>query len=130
MLGTLAGHRAERCELTGEDLSRAGLCLVLGGDGTMLRALRLTRYRGVPVAGVALGRVSYFATIRKDRITADLGRVLAGDFVAHPMVGLAGRLGSHALDRRERRGGGPRAAQRHLQALVRPQRCRAVRRGL
>lgn len=96
-VGTLAGHRAERCGLTGEDLSRAGLCLVLGGDGTMLRALRLTRYRGVPVAGVALGRVSYFATIRKDRITADLGRVVAGDFVAHPMVGLAGRLGSHAL---------------------------------
>jgi NAD+ kinase len=93
----LAGHRAECCELTGEELSRAGLCLVLGGDGTMLRALRFTRYRGVPVAGVALGRVSYFATIRRDRITADLGRVLAGDYLAHPMVGLAGQLGDRAL---------------------------------
>jgi NAD+ kinase len=92
----LAGSNASRVEEPLGSLPGTAVCVVLGGDGTMLRALRLTRRLGIPVAGVALGRVSFFATIRREHIDVDLGRVLDGDYVAHPMVGLAGELeGAH-----------------------------------
>ncbi|HZK49711.1 MAG TPA: NAD(+)/NADH kinase, partial [Thermoleophilia bacterium] len=64
-------------------------CLVFGGDGTMLRALRMTRDLGVPVAGVNLGRVGYLATVGRDRIVEDLPRLLAGEFVTQPLLGLS-----------------------------------------
>ena len=50
------------------------LCLVLGGDGTMLRAFHLTRDRGIPVAGVNLGRVGFLTTVRSDELEAGLRR--------------------------------------------------------
>ncbi len=79
------------CEVAREELKEAGLCLVLGGDGTMLRALRLTRDLGVPVAGVNLGRVGYLATVHRDRIQEELPRLLAGEFVALSLLGLTTR---------------------------------------
>ncbi len=76
------------CEVAREDLRDADLCLVLGGDGTMLRALRMTRDLGVPVAGVNLGRVGFLATIQRDRVVEDLPRLLDGGFVVQPLLGL------------------------------------------
>lgn len=75
-------------EVAREDLREADLCLVLGGDGTMLRALRMTRDLEVPVAGVNLGRVGFLATVRRDRVEQDLPRLLDGDYVAQPLLGL------------------------------------------
>jgi NAD+ kinase len=58
------------------------LCIVLGGDGTILRALR--RYAGtsVPVFAVNFGEVGFLATIDPDGDTIASGfeRALAGDF--------------------------------------------------
>jgi NAD+ kinase len=42
---------------------RADLILSLGGDGTMLRAMRLTYPRRTPVLGVNLGRLGFLAEI-------------------------------------------------------------------
>ena len=42
------------------------LCLVLGGDGTMLRGFHLTRDSDIPVAGVNLGRVGFLTTVLSD----------------------------------------------------------------
>lgn len=80
------------CETSREELAQADMCLVLGGDGTMLRALRLTRGLGIPVAGVNLGRVGFFAAIKRDRVVDDLSRVLDGEYVPYPLVGLAADL--------------------------------------
>lgn len=82
----------ECCEVAPEELAGVDLCLVLGGDGTMLRALRLTRGLGVPVAGVNLGRVGYFAAIARDRVQVDLPLILEGGFVRRPLMGLSCRL--------------------------------------
>src|SRR3954454_18198897 len=58
------------------------LCVVLGGDGTILRALR--RYAGtsVPVYAVNYGEIGFLATIDPDEATLPDGmaRALAGDF--------------------------------------------------
>jgi NAD+ kinase len=42
---------------------RSDLVVSLGGDGTMLRAMRLARDSGVPVLGVNLGRLGFLAEI-------------------------------------------------------------------
>jgi NAD+ kinase len=56
------------------------VAIVLGGDGTMLRAL--TRFLGtdVPVVGVNFGHVGFLTAIDPDRMEEGLARVFAGDF--------------------------------------------------
>ena len=74
------------------ELEGVGLCLVLGGDGTMLRAFHLTRDREIPVAGINLGRVGFLTTLRRDDLSEGLDRLLAGDFVLHKLHGLEAEI--------------------------------------
>jgi len=50
------------------DSSQADLAVVLGGDGTMLRALQRFLGTTVPVIGVNLGRVGFLASINPDAL--------------------------------------------------------------
>ena len=75
-----------------KDLEGVGLCLVLGGDGTMLQGFHLTRGLRIPVAGVNLGRVGFLTTIRADEVTDGLTRLFAGEFTEHPLLGLEAEL--------------------------------------
>jgi NAD+ kinase len=58
---------AEGCELV----------LVLGGDGTFLRAAELARNAGIPVLGVNLGRIGFLAEAEAEAIDAVLDHVIA-----------------------------------------------------
>jgi NAD+ kinase len=71
---------AERAGVEIVDAGEPDLAVVLGGDGTMLRAL--TRYlgTGVPVLGVNFGRVGFLTAIAPERLERDLERAFAGDF--------------------------------------------------
>ena len=75
-------------------LDEVDLCLVLGGDGTMLRAFHLTRDRCIPVAGVNLGRVGFLTTINRYELEQGVLRLLAGDFKEYPLLGLEASLGT------------------------------------
>lgn len=46
-----------------EILSCSELVLVLGGDGTILRAAKLAANAGIPILGINLGRIGYMAEI-------------------------------------------------------------------
>lgn len=61
---------AEGCELV----------IVLGGDGTFLRAAELARSVEIPVLGVNLGRIGFLAEAEADSIDAVLERVVARDY--------------------------------------------------
>jgi NAD+ kinase len=66
-------------ELTdGDDVD---LAIVLGGDGTMLRALKRFLGGGVPVLGVNFGRVGFLAGLPQDDLKGGLARALQGAFV-------------------------------------------------
>jgi NAD+ kinase len=67
---------------TGEDAA-AGVevVLVLGGDGTILRAAELARGAQVPLLGVNLGRVGFLAEVESSHLDATLNHVLARDYV-------------------------------------------------
>jgi NAD+ kinase len=63
------------------DPTEAELVVVLGGDGTMLRALRLYLGTGVPVLGVNFGRVGFLSSMQPDALEEGLARAFAGEFV-------------------------------------------------
>jgi NAD+ kinase len=56
------------------------LCIVLGGDGTILRALRCYAGTGVPVFAVNFGDIGFLATIEPDELAAGVRRAFDGDF--------------------------------------------------
>jgi NAD+ kinase len=64
----------------GGDVQRADLAVVLGGDGTMLRALKRFLGTSVPVMGVNFGRVGFLASVDGDALENGVGRAFAGDF--------------------------------------------------
>jgi NAD+ kinase len=59
-------NAAEGCELV----------LVLGGDGTFLRAAELARNVGIPVLGVNLGRIGFLAEAEADALESVLDHVI------------------------------------------------------
>ena len=70
-------------EIVSDEAESQGIdiAIVLGGDGTMLRAL--TRFLGapVPVIGVNFGRVGFLSSMARDDLEPGLARVFAGEYV-------------------------------------------------
>jgi NAD+ kinase len=64
------------------------LCIVLGGDGTILHALRAYADSGVPVFGVNFGEVGFLATIDPDGLGAGFERALRRDFEVLELPGI------------------------------------------
>ena len=58
----------------------AELVIVLGGDGTLLRAAELARPAGAPLIGVNLGHVGFLAEAEVDGLTQAVDRLLAGEY--------------------------------------------------
>lgn len=67
----------------GDDLAAdCELVLVIGGDGTMLRAAELTRTSGVPLLGVNLGHVGFLAEAEQDDVAFTVDAVVARRYTA------------------------------------------------
>jgi NAD+ kinase len=56
------------------------LCVVLGGDGTILKALRMYAGTSVPVFAVNFGEIGFLATVEPDELSAGVARALSGEF--------------------------------------------------
>jgi NAD+ kinase len=65
------------------------LAVVLGGDGTMLRAMRTFAGRGVPVFSFNFGAIGFLATMERDELEEGIRRVLEGDYELIHMPALA-----------------------------------------
>ena len=57
-----------------------GLCVAIGGDGTMMGACRVWGMLGVPVVGVNQGRVGFLTDISANNVYELLGEILRGSF--------------------------------------------------
>jgi NAD+ kinase len=75
-----------------EDPLEAELAIVLGGDGTMLRALARLLGTDVPVIGVNFGRVGFLASVKPEELEESLQRVLAGEYVVVELPTLEARV--------------------------------------
>jgi NAD+ kinase len=63
------------------------LVLVLGGDGTFLRAAELARDADIPVLGINLGRIGFLAEAEAESIDTILDHIVARDYrVEHRMT--------------------------------------------
>ncbi|MGH3111218.1 MAG: NAD(+)/NADH kinase [Gaiellaceae bacterium] len=62
------------------DETAADIAVVLGGDGTVLRALTRFMATGVPVVGVNFGRVGFLSSIGPRDLEAGLTRVFSGEY--------------------------------------------------
>lgn len=71
---------AEGMELDAPIERDADLCVVLGGDGTILTALRAYAGTGVPVFAVNFGEVGFLATVDPDGLKGAFERALSRDF--------------------------------------------------
>jgi NAD+ kinase len=78
----LTAEEAAKHGLPGADyaLDEPDVVLVLGGDGTILRALHRFLGTGVPVVGVNFGRVGFLTSIERDELEVGVGRVFAGEY--------------------------------------------------
>ncbi len=68
------------------------LCLVLGGDGSILYALRRFARTGVPVFGVNFGTVGFLAAVERDEAEVGIGRALAGETETIDLPALAAEI--------------------------------------
>jgi NAD+ kinase len=64
-----------------ELLEQADALISIGGDGTILGALRLVARRPVPVLGVNLGNRGFLVEVEPDELDAALSRLEAGDYM-------------------------------------------------
>jgi NAD+ kinase len=65
------------------------LCLVLGGDGSILYALRSFARAGVPVFGVNFGTVGFLAAVERDGAEEGIRRAFGGEVETIELPGLA-----------------------------------------
>jgi NAD+ kinase len=81
----------EGAEIVPEDelASAVDLCVVLGGDGTMLRASRLLSDQGVPVLGINLGQLGFLTGFAPAEAEEALARALAGQLPTSERMRLA-----------------------------------------
>jgi NAD+ kinase len=67
-------------EIVPELAADVELCFALGGDGTILTALRHYAGTGVPVFGVNYGEVGFLATVDPNGLGDDFDRAFRGEF--------------------------------------------------
>ncbi len=64
------------------------LAMVLGGDGTILRAAEIVRGTEVPLLGVNLGHVGFLAESERDAIADTVQRIVARDYQVEQRMAL------------------------------------------
>ena len=64
------------------------LLLAAGGDGTVLRAMRLAARRGIPVLAVNMGRLGYLTELELGQVESGLAAIARGDFTVEPQTAL------------------------------------------
>jgi NAD+ kinase len=66
--------------VSGAAAEGAEMVIVLGGDGTLLRAAELARPSGTPLLGVNLGHVGFLAEAERADLAATVDKVASGDY--------------------------------------------------
>jgi len=92
-------HELEPCAVVKLDAPLAkqvDICFALGGDGTILTALRTYAGTGVPVFGVNYGEIGFLATVDRDQARTGFARAFAGEFevLSLPGISISGSRGN------------------------------------
>jgi NAD+ kinase len=82
-------------ELDAELRQDVDICFALGGDGTILTALRMYAGTGIPVFAVNFGEIGFLATVDREQAPDGFRQAFAGEFevLALPGISLSGNGG-------------------------------------
>ena len=84
--------------VTAEELGkRSDLVVSLGGDGTMLRAMRLADGQRAPVLGVNLGKLGFLAEVDVPELPGALSAIDDNEFTIEPRLALDAIIGDEVV---------------------------------
>ena len=75
-------------QMNAESLATAEVVVVLGGDGTILRAAEIARGQNIPILGINLGHVGFLAEVEKPAPFEIAASIVAKDFVIENRMAL------------------------------------------
>lgn len=81
----------------GEQCSFTWFCVVLGGDGTMLRVAHYAAVYDIPMIGINLGNFGFLTDVDKTKGLAALEKVLEGNYSAEKRIMLEAEFGSSKI---------------------------------
>ena len=94
------------------ELATTDVLVVLGGDGTLLRAARAVIQVDVPLLGVNLGKVGFLSKVEANELEAVLAKLAAGEFTVDERMALEARLLPGGRGRGQRRPPRPQRRRR------------------
>jgi len=71
-----------------KDLPEIEIAIVLGGDGTILRAAELTLKRNIPLLGINMGHVGFMAEVERPSIAAIAESIISKSYVSEDRMTL------------------------------------------
>jgi NAD+ kinase len=75
-----------------DELRRTDVLVVLGGDGTFLRAAQSIAHVDVPILGINLGKVGFLSKAEAHELEGVLEKLQAGRYAVRERMGLAGQI--------------------------------------
>jgi NAD+ kinase len=84
--------QAQEFEVLVRELATTDVLVVLGGDGTLLRAARAVIQVDVPLLGVNLGKVGFLSKVEATELEAVLAQLVAGEYTTDARMALEARL--------------------------------------
>ncbi|MEM3095470.1 MAG: NAD(+)/NADH kinase [Nitrososphaerota archaeon] len=99
----LENHKIQHAVMPLSDFDRLqspptdGVLMVLGGDGTMLRATRRVTSPEIAVVGVNYGRAGYLCQIQPSELNDAIEKIITGDFQVDKVLRLTIYLGERSV---------------------------------
>jgi len=84
--------QAQDFELLCRELATTDVLVVLGGDGTLLRAARAVIQVDVPLLGVNLGKIGFLSKVEAIELEPVLAKLVSGDYTLDPRMALEARI--------------------------------------
>lgn len=82
----------EKLACADEEIAQTELVVVLGGDGTILRAARLLRGTQVPVLGINMGKFGFLSEVQLSDLYSALERIIKGDHTLDQRMMIEGQV--------------------------------------
>jgi NAD+ kinase len=84
--------QAQDFDVLCRELATTDVLVVLGGDGTLLRAARAVIQVDVPLLGVNLGKIGFLSKVEAIELEPVLGKLVSGDYTIDPRMALEARI--------------------------------------
>lgn len=78
--------------ITKENVMGIDVCVVLGGDGTMMRVAKKTCKYSIPLLGINTGHLGFLAQTGVEGISEVLERLILGDYILENRIMLKGKV--------------------------------------